>query len=295
MTSKRHITGAGVLLVLIYAVQFLAARAGLQGQITPSGLTILRFYAAGALFIPYLCKSENRVKMRALGMAKILTLSILAGFPYLIVINTGISLTSAGYVATLGPGSIVLFSFLLPFLLLKTRLDWVSLVSTALITVGILLFIYNTFLTRGLSTLGTTLFVLQGLMFSLYGVLIKRWRVEPILGTAVVSLSSCFPAMFSHATMQTGFGSATMVEIALQAFTQGILAGAVAIFLYLYLVQKKGPQRASLIMPTVPFITSIAGYFLLNESLSMVQIAGLLFMALGMSVPGVAAIRNKTL
>lgn len=123
MTTKRNITGAGVLLVLIYAVQFLSARTGLQGHITPSGLTILRFYAAGALFIPYICKSENRARMMDLGIAKALALSVLAGFPYLIVINSGISLTSAGYVATVGPGSIVLFSFLLPILLLKARLD----------------------------------------------------------------------------------------------------------------------------------------------------------------------------
>lgn len=293
MVTERQVAGAGILLVLIYALQFLTARASLQGHITPAGLTVLRFYAAGALFLPYICKASARAEVAQLGLAKIITLSVLAGFPYLMVINTGISLTSAGYVATVGPGSIVLFSFLLPLFLLKATPDRVSIISTALITLGILLFIYNTFLAKGLSPVGTALFVLQGLMFSLYGVLIKRWQVSPVLGTAVVSLVSCLPAFAAHAVTPTGFAQSTMAEILFQAFTQGILAGAAAIFLYTYIVQKSGPQRASLVMPSVPIITTVAGCLLLNEPLSAVQVVGLISMALGMAMPGLAALRRR--
>ncbi|WP_152601999.1 DMT family transporter [Burkholderia paludis] len=293
MTTKRQVVGAGILLVMIYALQFLTARASLERHITPAGLTILRFYAAGALFVPYVCRARTRAGLAQLGLVKIVALSLLAGFPYLMVINTGISLTSAGYVATVGPGSIVLFSFLLPVVLLKDRPSHASMISTALITVGILLFIYNTFLAKGLSPAGTALFVLQGLMFSLYGILIRKWQVNPVLGTAVVSLASCLPACVAHATTHTGFADATMKEIIFQAFAQGILSGAAAIFLYTYIVRTVGPQKASLVMPSVPIITTAAGCFLLREPLSPVQVVGLIAMALGMSIPGLAAIRRK--
>ncbi|MCX8997460.1 DMT family transporter [Rhizobiaceae bacterium BDR2-2] len=295
MTTERRVLGAGICLVLIYALQFLAARVSLAGNITPSGLTILRFYAAGALFIPYLCLAKTRQDIVRLGLVKIVTLSVLAGFPYLLVINTGISLTSAGYVASVGPGSIVLFSFLLPLFLLAGKADSVSVVSTMLITTGILLFIYNTFLVKGLSPAGTALFVLQGLMFSLYGVLIKRWQVGAIPGTAAVSLASCLPAFIAHASTRTGFAAAPVMELLFQAFTQGILAGAAAILLYTYIVRQIGPQRASLLMPSVPIITTVAGHLLLNEPLGIVQIAGLTFMALGMSIPGLTAIHRQHL
>ena len=293
MTTERQIGWASVLLVLIYALQFLTARASLQETITPTGLTILRFYTAGALFVPYILNAKNRATISKLGIGKIITLSVLAGFPYLMVINTGISLTSAGYVATVGPGSIVLFSVLLPIFILKARPDHISITSTSLIAIGILLFIYNTFLNEDLSPIGTTLFVLQGLMFSLYGVLIKRWQVSPILGTAIVSLVSCAPAFMAHAMVHTGFTESTPAEVLFQAFTQGILAGAAAIFLYTYIVGKAGPQRASLVMPSVPIITTVVGHFLLDETLSAVQIAGLISMAMGMSMPGLASIRRK--
>lgn len=291
--NGKHIIWAGALLVTIYTLQFLTARASLQGSITPSGLTVLRFYAAGALFIPYACMASTRHKLSQLGAARIIMLSFLVGFPYLLVINTGISLTSAGYVAAVGPGSIVLFSFLLPFIFLKDKPDLISITSTSLIALGVSAFIYNTFLVDGLSPLGTTLFVLQGFMFSLYGVLIKRWKVDPVLGTAVISIMSCLPAAISHATTNTGFESATTFEIAFQAFAQGILAGAAAIFLYTYIVQAIGPQRASLFMPSVPIITTVGGYYFLQEPLTMVQAFGLIVMAVGMATPGAIAIRQK--
>ncbi|MGP5309220.1 EamA family transporter [Vreelandella alkaliphila] len=248
----RCVVWAGALLVIIYALQFLTARASLQGSITPLGLTILRFYAAGALFIPYACMASTRHKLAQLGILRVIVLSMLVGFPYLVVINTGISLTSAGYVAAVGPGSIVLFSFLLPLIFLNGKPDLASVASTALISLGIGMFVYNTFLVEGLSPAGTSLFVLQGLMFSLYGVLIQRWQVDPILGTAVISIMSCLPAAAVHMVADTGFGAASMIEIAFQAFAQGILAGAAAIFLYSYIVQSIGPQRASLLMPSDP-------------------------------------------
>ena len=75
---------------------------------------------------------------------------------------------------------------------------------------GILLFIYNTFLVEGISLLGTALFVLQGFMFSMYGVLIKRWSVDAVLGTAVISMVSCAPALYFLSTLDMGFAAASM-------------------------------------------------------------------------------------
>lgn len=75
-----------------------------------------------------------------------------------------------------------------------------------------ILFIYNTFQDKRLSPVGTAPFVLQGLTFSLYGALIKRWQVGPVLGNAVVSPVSCVPALIAHAAMPTGFANPTIAE-----------------------------------------------------------------------------------
>lgn len=295
MSSSSHsVAVSGIALVAIYSVQFVAARFSLQGSITPTGLTVIRYVIAGLVFLPFICLGDGFNKARQLGVVRILALSIFAGFPYLYVINSGIALTSAGYVAAVGPGSIVLFSFLLPLIMLRDKPDGVALVSTTAIAVGIILFIYNTFLVESISLIGTALFVLQGFMFSMYGVLIKRWSVDAVLGTAVVSLTSCVPAIYLLATETMGLRDATVVEIATQAVVQGLLAGAASVLLYSHIVQMIGPQRASLFMPSVPIITTIAGYLILNEILTFVQILGVLAMVFGMAAPGMLSIwRNR--
>ena len=292
ISDQKKVMATGVALVSIYSVQFVAARFSLQGELTATDLTVLRYLVAGAIFAPYFLVFNGLSHARGLGIGKALALFLCAGFPYLLVINTGISLTSAGYVAAVGPGSIVLFSFILPFVLLSERPDGVALFSTAAILVGIILFVLNTFIVDGISLVGTCLFVLQGFMFSMYGVLIRRWQVDAILGTAVISVASAVPAIFMLAVDSEGLLSASGSELASQAFIQGALAGAASVFLYSYIVQLIGPQRASLFMPSVPILSTFGGYVLLNETLTLIQICGVLAMVFGMSAPGLMSIRR---
>jgi len=291
--KNQYVYIAGITLVVIYSIQFVAARFSVQESISATGLTVLRFLVVGVLFVPYFLLGQGWKKVKALGLKRALLLSIFAGFPYLFVINTGISLTSASYVAAVGPGSIVLFSFLLPFFLLQTKTDITAWFSTTAIAIGIALFIYNTLLVTDISLIGTALFVLQGLMFSMYGVLIKRWSVDPILGTAVISTVSCIPALYLLFTHEMGLFTAPSLELISQGIIQGLLAGAASVFLYSYLVQVLGPQRTSLFMPSVPVITTIAGYFFLNEILTIVQFFGILAMIFGMVTPGLLSIKKQ--
>lgn len=294
MAYINKVSVAGFALVSIYSVQFVAARFSLQHEISATGLTVLRFLVAGAMFVPYFLLGQGATSARRLGVWRILILSFFAGFPYLLIINTGISMTSAGYVAAVGPGSIVLFSFLLPFVLLRDKPDAIAWFSTLAIAIGISLFVYNASRVAAISLLGTALFVLQGFMFSMYGVLIKRWELNAVLGTAVISVTSCAPALYLLFTADMGFARASTSELISQAIVQGVLAGAAAIFLYSYIVQKIGPQRTSLFMPSVPIITTIAGYYFLRETLTIVQVFGVMSMVIGMTAPGVLAIwRNR--
>lgn len=274
-------------LALIYCVQFIAARFSLAGDISPLGLSVIRFIVAGLMFLPYAASAGGLAKARQLGLGRIATLSVLAGFPYQLVINSGIAVTSAGYVTAVGAGCIILFSFLLSWFLLGARPDRAAWASTAAICVGLFLFIYNAFLVDGISIIGTVLFVLQGLMFAAYGTLIKRWAVDSVLATAVISLASCIPAIFALVFQELDLASASLAELLVQAIVQGALAGAASILLYNYIMLHIGPQRGSLVIASVPVITTILGYLLLDEIPSALQIFGVMAMIVGIAAPGV--------
>jgi drug/metabolite transporter (DMT)-like permease len=72
--------------------------------------------------------------------------------------------------------------------------------------------------------------------------------------------------------------------VAVQALYQGVLVGAVALFLYTQAVAILGAARAALFLPLVPVVTALSGAILLGEHASTLEIAGMLLAVIGMLV-----------
>ncbi|MBZ9736820.1 EamA family transporter [Mesorhizobium sp. CA18] len=103
---------AGLIMIGIYAIQFVAARFSLREHLTATDLAALRFGGAGVVFLPIVWHG-GFVSMRALGWRRALALAALAGLPYPLIINWGLTYAPAAHAAALCPASIVFFSFLL--------------------------------------------------------------------------------------------------------------------------------------------------------------------------------------
>ena len=281
---------AGIAMIAIYAVQFIAARFSLRDHLTPSDMAILRFAAAGAAFLPIMF-GTGLAGARALGLRKAAVLALLAGLPYPLVINWGLTYAPAAHAAALCPASIVFFSFVLSRLVFADRISRERVIGIAAIIAGLLLFIAPTGASAKGALFGDALFVGSGLMFAAYAVLVRRWSVDPVVATASVVLLSCLPLPLLFAVAPSGFANAPAVEIVAQIVIQGFLAGAAAMFLYTYIVRQLGPQTASLFMPCVPIAVAILGAVLLAEIPGPSQIVAILIMAAGMAYP---AIRRRS-
>ena len=72
--------------------------------------------------------------------------------------------------------------------------------------------------------------------------------------------------------------------ITLQALYQGVLVGAVALFLYTEAVAILGAARAALFLPLVPVVTALSSAALLGEQASGLEIAGMALAVTGMLV-----------
>jgi drug/metabolite transporter (DMT)-like permease len=273
-------------MIAIYAVQFVAARFSLRDHLTPSDMAILRFAAAGAVFLPIML-STGFAGAKALGVRKAVVLALLAGLPYPLVINWGLTYAPAAHAAALCPASIVFFSFVLSRLVFADRISRERAIGIAAIIGGLLLFIAPTGGGASGVLFGDTLFIGSGLMFSAYAVLVRRWCVDPVVATAAVVLLSCLPLPLLFAVAPSGFAEAPAVEIVAQIVIQGLLAGAAAMFLYTYIVRQLGPQTASLFMPCVPIAVAILGAALLAEFPGPSQIVAILIMAAGMAYPSI--------
>jgi len=283
--NQRPAVAAGLAMVAITAVQFVAARFSLRAHLTSADIASLRFAGAGLVFVPIMWRM-GFAKMRALGWRRAFTLALLVGFPYPLIINSGLVYAPASHAAALCPASIVLFSFLLSRIVFKDPIQAVRIVGIVMIIGGLLLFVSPAAGHKGDHVLyGDVLFAVSGIMFSAYAVLLRRWSVDPLSATAAVAFLSCLPLPFVHFLAPTGLGAASIMEIGIQMVIQGLLAGAAAIFLYAYAVRQLGPQIASLFLPCIPITTALTGMVVLGEIPTPRQFVAIAIMTAGIALP----------
>ncbi|MES0072295.1 MULTISPECIES: DMT family transporter [unclassified Mesorhizobium] len=275
---------AGLAMIGIYAVQFVAARFSLREHLTATDLATLRFAGAGMVML-LVAWRNGRATGKALGWRRALTLAALAGLPYPIIINWGLTYAPAAHGAALCPASIVFFSFVLSRIATREKTSRQRTIGVAAIIAGLILFIAPVRTGGGMKDVlfGDLLFVGSGAMFAAYAVLVRRWRVDPVAATATVVLLSCVPLPLLYFFAPSGLRAASVAEIASQIVIQGFLAGAAAMFLYTYIVRQLGSQAASLFMPCVPIATVLIAMTVLGETPTGAQFAAVLIMAAGMA------------
>lgn len=277
---------AGLTMIGIYAVQFVAARFSLREHLTATDLAALRFGGAGAVFLPVVWRT-GFATMKALGWRRASALAALAGLPYPLIINWGLTYAPAAHAAALCPASIVFFSFLLSRMVFDDGASRQRTIGVVAIIAGLLLFIAPARNGAGGVLFGDMLFIGSGLMFSTYAVLIRQWRVDPVTATVAVVFLSCLPLPVIYLFAPSHLHAASSTEIATQVVIQGVLAGAAAMFLYTYIVRQLGPQMASLFLPGVPIATVIVGMAVLGETPMTIQLAAIAIMAAGMCISAV--------
>ena len=279
---------AGLAMIGIYAVQFVAARFSLREHLTASDLTVLRFGGAGVALLPFVWRS-GLAALKTLPWPQALALAALAGLPYPIIINWGLTYAPAAHGAALCPASIVFFSFLLAQVTGVDKPTRQRGIGVAAVVAGLVLFIspYQPSSDMKNVLFGDLLFVGSGAMFAAYAALIRRWCVAPVTATSAVVLLSCLPLPLLY-VFPSGLHAAATTEIVSQIVIQGFLSGAAAMFLYTYIVRQLGSQTASLFMPCVPIVTVVIGISVLGEMPTVAQFAAIIIMAAGMALSALA-------
>jgi drug/metabolite transporter (DMT)-like permease len=155
-----------------------------------------------------------------------------------------------------------------------------------LIGAGVALMAYDSVaVARPRQLLGDVFLLLASLSWSAYGVLSRRLGLPPSVGAAIVSgLSSC--AFFPVYALWPGKALLTVGtrELLLQAAVQGVLIGAVSIYVYTRAVAALGPTVTALFAAAVPIVTTLAAVPLLSEIPGRVALAGVAIVTSGMVV-----------
>ncbi len=273
--------GAGA--ALFWAAGFVAIPRGLAAGLSPADIAFHRFVWTGLVLLPLVLR-DGIGDLGGIGWGRGLVVFLLAG-PFQAVISySGFIFAPLAHGGVIHPGSAAMFGFVLAVLVLKEPLTLRHLAGTLVIVGGLAIFAGESIVSIGGNALGgDLLFATAGLMWALFGMLVKLWRLDSARATRV----SCFFALIVFAPLHAwlyGFDtmrSANLTENLIQVAVQGVLSGALAMYLYSRAVVILGAGKAAIFPSLVPGLTLLIAFITLGVIPTLPQFAGLAVVMIG--------------
>lgn len=276
-------TLCGIGAALGWATGFVVAKYGVSIGFHPSELAFHRYFWSGLFLMPIALRA-GVIQLGGVGWGRGLALAFLSGPTQALLAYTGFILVPLGHGTTIQPACAALFGLLLASLILGERLTLSRIAGGATIIAGLVVFGAESLATIGSHGVGgDLLFATAGLFWALFGTLLKMWRVAGTRAAAVVGALSVLVFAPLHVVF-VGFDNMLrlgLFENLLQVVVQGVLAGALPIYLFARSVTLLGAGRAGTFPALVPGFSLIVGYLALGAIPSWPQLAGLVIVVIG--------------
>jgi drug/metabolite transporter (DMT)-like permease len=273
----------GIGAALGWAAGFVAAKHGVSIGFSAADLALHRFLWSGLLLMPLVLR-DGITDLGGIGWGRGLVLSVLSGPPQAMIAYTGFMLVPLGHGTTIQPGCAALSGLILATLVLGEHPTAQRIIGGATIIAGLLVFGAESLTTIGSHGVGgDLLFALAGLFWASFGTLLRLWRVSGTRAIAVVGALSIVVYAPLHALLfgYDGILRMSLAENLLQAAVQGILAGALPIYLFARAIILLGAGRAATFPALVPGFSLIIGYLALGIVPSIAQVVGLVIVVIG--------------
>lgn len=266
----------GALAAAGWAAGLVAARHGVQGGLTPADLVFYRFGFFGLMLLPFVFRA-GMTEPGGMSWTKALALTFTGGLITALCSNSGFLFVPLGHGAVIQPSSASLAGLALTALVLGERLHLTRVIGAFGIVVGLVIFGGESVATIGREGIfGDLLFVTAGTAYAVFGLLLAKWRIEPVRATAVATVLSFMIWLPLHAVL-IGYEhliAAGIRENLIQFVAQGILAGAPAMYFFTRTVAILGPARAAVFPALVPGFALLIGLLTLGEVPTTPQLVG---------------------
>jgi len=273
----------GTLAAACWAAGFAAAKYGIGIGFSPADLAMHRYFWSGLLLIP-LAMRQGVVTLGGIGWGRGLVLAILSGPPQAMLAYSGFILVPLGHGTTIQPACATLGGLILASLVLHERATPQRILGGAIIVVGLVVFGVESLTTIGTHGVGgDLLFAAAGVSWAIFGMRLRMWRVPGLQAAAVTGTLSVLVFAPLHAIF-IGYGDILKMgwtENLIQIVVQGIIAGALPIYLFARSVTLLGAGRAGTFPALVPGFALIIGYLALGIVPSIAQVVGLAIVVLG--------------
>jgi drug/metabolite transporter (DMT)-like permease len=268
--------------VLIFSGWFVVTRFTVTHQLRIWDVTALRFGTGTILLAPTLI----RQRLPATAWLEGLFYALLWGAPFVLLVATGLRLTTAAQAASIVPALMPVLAGLISWRLTRQRPSASAIWSYLAILVGLAVLVMS----RGsaqqsLDPWGYGALVLAATTWAVYSVCFRTSRLSALQSAALI----CFWSTVIFMPLYLGLdlsrlGQASTNEIGFQLLYQGVLMSGVALFAYNRAIAVLGAGAAAGMMALVPVLSTLLAVPVLGESPSFPGIAAIAVIALGVAM-----------
>ncbi|MGB3211821.1 MAG: DMT family transporter [Desulforhopalus sp.] len=275
--NNRRASLACICVVIIWSGWITISRYGVHTVLQPADITLLRYVTAMVCVSPLIFRHH----WPKYPLYQYLTVGLGIGFPYTMLSFYGLRELKAAHVGVLVNGMLPVLGAIAAWYILKQR---ISLVRYGAIS---LIFLSNFVMAGGDTfsidhSVGIVLLLIAAVLYTTHMIGIKHWGFEwkdVLVSVSVVNSVLFLPLwfIFPHALFD-----ADIKDIISQALYQGVMVNIFALMFATYAIKHLGTITVSIYMSVVPVSTAILAWFLLDESLNMYELAGIIGCSIGL-------------
>jgi drug/metabolite transporter (DMT)-like permease len=266
-----------------WAAGFVAAKHGIAAGFSPADLAFHRFFWSSLLLMPLALRDGLR-NFGGIGWSRAGLMSVLAGPPQAMTAYAGFILVPLGHGTTIQPACAALFGLILAVVMLHEHPTVQRIFGGVAIIAGLMVFGWESLATIGSHGVGgDLLFVTAGFFWAMFGTLLRYWRVSGVRAVALVGVLSVtvYAPLYAIFAGFDGLLRMSLAENLIQVVVQGLLAGALPIYLFARAVILIGAGRAATFPALVPGFSLVIGYLALGVVPSLAQVIGLAIVVIG--------------
>lgn len=278
----------GLVAASIGALYTVYARWGIARGLTSPDLTVLRFGVAGMLMLPVLALAWKRDSAQFTTRWRVwLFIALLAGTPFGLLMFGALQFAPPSHAAVFPFTAMSVMGMVLGALVLGDRMTWRRVAGIVVVLAGLVLVsgVDAASLTRR-AAIGDAMFVAAGTLWAGFGIVLRKHRLEPLLATAVISISALLtyvPAYWFY-TRGAGLIRASLAVVGVEVLVQGVIAGAGTLYTYSKMVSLLGPARAAVFPALAPGLAALMAWPVLDHVPGTFEAGGLVLVMLGLIV-----------
>ena len=278
----------GLVAASIGALYTVFARWGMAHGLSSPDLTVLRFGVAGILMLPVIVVACRRDVAQFTTRWRVwLLVALLAGTPFGLLMFGALQFSPPSHAAVFPFTAMSVMGMVLGAVVLGDRMTLRRIAGIAVVLTGLVLVsgVEASSLTLRAS-IGDAMFLAAGTLWAGFGIVLRKHRLDPLLATAVISISALFtyvPAYFWFTGGQSLVLAAPFVFWT-EVLVQGVIAGAGTLYSYSKMVSLLGPSRAAVFPALAPGLAALMAWPVLGHVPTPLETMGLVLVMTGLIV-----------